>query len=119
MDSDAARFCTHECYAEWRSENITGEECYQWKSGLLSYGEGWTEAKRETVRDRQNRECAGCVTHETELPRKLDVHHITPAQSFDDPEKRNDPSNLVALCRPCHNQWESMSPLRPQTALAD
>jgi 5-methylcytosine-specific restriction endonuclease McrA len=44
---------------------------------------------------------------------KLDVHHIKPAQAFDDPTARNAMENLVTLCRSCHKKWEGI-PLRPE-----
>jgi 5-methylcytosine-specific restriction endonuclease McrA len=75
------------------------------------YGEGWTEEKRERVRKQQDRKCAACGDPEDD--RLLDVHHIKPAGSFDDAEKRNATENLVALCRSCHMKWEGI-PLRPE-----
>lgn len=108
-------FCCHEHSSQWISENRVGEAHHQWKGGVFTYGKGWNVDKREKIRNRQNRECKGCGLHESETTRKLTVHHIQKARSFDDPEKRNDESNLVALCRDCHRVWEQMSPLRPQT----
>jgi 5-methylcytosine-specific restriction endonuclease McrA len=57
--------------------------------------------------------CAGCGRHEDEFAIRLDVHHISPARSFEDPAARNAESNLVALCRLCHQRWEGV-PIRPQ-----
>jgi 5-methylcytosine-specific restriction endonuclease McrA len=45
------------------------------------------------------------------------VHHITKAREFDDADKRNAMSNLVALCRECHlGHFERMADtgLQPQ-----
>ena len=112
-------FCDNECRGEWRSENLTGESHPQWKGGRFPYGKGWTKKKRETVRESQDRRCAGCATPESDCRTRLHVHHIQPARSFDDPEARNDPSNLVALCPTCHNEWERMAPLRPDVSGLD
>lgn len=108
-------FCSPECTSEWRSENYTGENHPNWEGGTFPYGAGWTKAKREKVRERQGRRCAGCGVRESDLPRKLSVHHIQKARTFEDDEARNDDSNLVAVCLSCHRAFEAMSPLRPQT----
>jgi hypothetical protein len=118
------------CQAEWNAENrsgenapwfgSTGEDHPGWKGGYeFSYGSGWTEAKKERVRGRQDRKCAGCGMDESENGQRLSVHHIQKARLFDDDETRNDDSRLVALCRGCHPTWEQMSPLRPQTQYLD
>lgn len=70
------------------------------------YGEGWTEEKREEVREDYDRECQSCGINEGDYSRKLDVHHIIPASEFDDPQKRNAKENLVPLCRSCHRETE-------------
>lgn len=81
------------------------------------YGEGWTEEKRETVRELYGRVCQACGMGEDESKERfgtrLDVHHITPWSRFDDAEKRNAVENLVPLCRSCHQKWEGI-PLRPE-----
>lgn len=85
------------------------------------YGPGWNEEKKEQVRERDGRTCQnpkcgrGEVEHIELLGRKHSVHHIQKARTFDDPEKRNHPDNLVTLCETseCHKTWEKMSPLRP------
>lgn len=83
------------------------------------YGEGWTEEKKERVREMYDRTCQGCgdpeEEHVREYGRRLDVHHIIPAGYFDDPERRNAVENLVPLCYPCHVKWEGI-PLRPELA---
>lgn len=107
-------FCDIECHGEWLSENNTGKNNPSWNGGEYVYGSGWSEDKKERIRERQERKCAACGVNEDDLPRKLDVHHIEKARWFSNDETRNDESNLVALCRPCHIDWEHMSPLRPQ-----
>lgn len=129
-DSRESTFCGDECYRKARSEKysgegnpmygLSGEDHPAWASGeRFSYGSGWTDAKKEAVRERQNRRCAGCGVHDSNLSQSLDVHHVQKARSVDDERARNDDSILVAVCRPCHRQWEQMSPLRPQTPYLD
>ena len=81
------------------------------------YGEGWTEEKRELVREKYDRRCQSCGMSGKESLEKfglrLDVHHIRPWGQFDDPRKRNAVENLVPLCRSCHRKWEGI-PLRPE-----
>ena len=122
-------FCTAEdggshsqCRLNYMSQSMAGEGNYNWRGGInpFNYGPGWNEEKREQVRKRDGRECQNCglseVEHIEQYGRKHHVHHIQKARSFDDPEKRNHPSNLITLChsKECHYLWEQMSPLRPQ-----
>lgn len=112
-------FCDWDCYSEWASENMVGEANPRWRGGPAPYGKGWTRAKREAVRERDGRECQSCgmdqTEHKSEFAEKLHVHHITPAREVDDPEVRNSKDNLITLCRSCHQVWEQMAPLRPDT----
>lgn len=113
-------FCGRRCMGDWLAANWSGEDHPNWKGGTFRYGTGWTEEKREAVRERQDRRCASCGVHEDETVRKLPVHHIRPARTFDDDDPgRHDKSNLVALCQPCHMEWEQITPLRPQTPYLD
>lgn len=109
-------FCSNECQHDWVRETgvMAGENNPMYSGGHPEYGPGWNESKRELVRESQDYECAGCGLSQSENWGALDVHHIQKADSFDDPEKRNDPDNLAALCRSCHRTWEKMSPLHPQ-----
>lgn len=112
-------FCGFRCLGEWRSKYRSGENHPQWNGGPTPYGENWTDDLKERIREQQNRRCAGCDVHEAELSQKLDVHHIMKARVFDDELARNAESNLIALCRQCHTEWERMAPLRPQTPHSD
>lgn len=108
-------FCNTSCYSEFVSERKSGENHYKWKPDeLTQYGKGWNEEKREKVRERDNRKCQDCGEPARGYFSKLDVHHIQPADTFDDPEKRNAMDNLISLCRECHPKWEKFAPLRPQ-----
>lgn len=119
-------FCDTECRAEWMSEWVEGrytgedhwmhgidpEEHPMWEGGKATYGRGWNEEKRESVRERDGYECATCgmdiEEHYAEYDMALHVHHIVPAREFDDPEPRNDMDNLVTLCLPCHMKYEGV-----------
>ena len=115
-------FCTRDCQKEWLSEANSGDGNPQWCGGFAPYGPGWNNAKKDRVRERDGYECQDprCdMTQEEHLEkydRKLYVHHIQKARSFDNAEDRNDERNLISLCAKCHPHWEKMSPLRPDTA---
>ena len=116
-------FCNNDCRIAWERENHpTGEDNPLYRGGHFFYGKGWTDRKKRRVRIRDQARCRSCRTSESdhfdEYGRALDVHHITPARQFDDPEKRNAEENLITLCVTCHNEWEQMAPLRPDTAPA-
>lgn len=97
-----------------------GPKNHNWVDGEYEqqYGSGFNEAKKEAVRERDNRECQGCGMAEAEhLERqgaKLSVHHKQKARHFDDPTQRNAMSNLVSLCEyGCHQLADRMAPLYP------
>lgn len=69
------------------------------------YGPTWEE-NRDQVRERDNYKCQACGKKESEMGRKLDVHHIKPFETFDDPAVANLPRNLISLCREHHSQLE-------------
>lgn len=103
----------------------SGEDNVNWRGGQFPYGAGWNTAKKEQVRERDGRRCQSCGRSEKEhlemFDRKHSVHHIQQARTFEDPDDRNHPDNLVTLCetKECHKTWEVMSPLRPQIADRD
>lgn len=117
-------FCDQDCFGQWLSENRSGPDNPQWEGGEFPYGEGWNDAKKEAVRERDGRECQECgrteAEHQDLLGTKHPIHHIRKARHFDSPEQRNHLDNLVTLCRgECHSKWEQMAPLRPDTRTAD
>lgn len=105
-------FCDLDCLARYVSENRVGENHPLHKGGEYYYGPKWRTETRELVRQRDNYTCQRCGVHESELDRELDVHHLIPANEFDDIADANEVDNLVCYCRSCHNQWEGI-PLRP------
>lgn len=96
-------FCGQECFAKWKSENLSGENSPGWKGGhSMDYGgSGWKSA-RAKVRKRDNHTCQDCGAKEQAHGYKMDVHHIIPYDTFDDPREANNLVNLVTLCRVCH-----------------
>lgn len=75
------------------------------------YGDGWDESKQESIRKRDDRECQHCgmdeQTHQERFEERLHVHHVVAAEFFDSGSFRNDPRNLVTLCRLHHRTWEA------------
>jgi endogenous inhibitor of DNA gyrase (YacG/DUF329 family) len=113
------QFCDHECYGEWRSENVRGEEHPNFNPDVedIDYGENWWRKRRECL-ERDGYQCATCgmsrEEHKEEYGRDLSVHHRKKIREFDtgdgiDHERANDLSNLVTLCYGCHNIWENMT----------
>ena len=68
------------------------------------YGKEWNNIK-QTVRERDKNICQNCGKIGTSI--NLDVHHIKPFKSFDDPKQANQLENLITLCKQCHSQAES------------
>lgn len=65
-------------------------------------GAAWWEG-REVALNRDEKRCQDCGRKN-----HLHVHHIKPPEDFNDPERGHHPSNLVTLCKYCHNQWEGV-----------
>lgn len=78
----------------------------------FAYRGNWGE-QRQRAKRRDQARCQDCgrtdAQHREECGRGLDVHHKTPYSEFDDPKKANELSNLVALCRRCHNERHAES----------
>jgi transposase/predicted transcriptional regulator len=97
---------------------MVGDDHPRWRGGEYAYGEGWNDAKREAVRDRDDNRCCLCGMtqreHQDERGSKLPVHHVRKARNVDDPEKRNGMGNLITLCHSCHSIAEKMTPELPE-----
>jgi len=98
-------FCDSDCYGEWLSQNVAGENHHQWAGGVISYGEGWWRVRRLALHRDQYR-CQACRRTETDLGRKPDVHHIRRVRDFEDASDAHTLDNVVSLCRPCHRRVE-------------
>lgn len=111
--AEGEQFCNQECHYE----RHRGENHPLWSGGVLPYGKGWNEHKRELVRERDGRECRICgkpeEEHIAERDEKHTVHHIAKARRLDNTsgDVRNAPFNLVTMCRDHHNYWERVSVL--------
>lgn len=99
---------------EARGRGLAGEDNPRWceDSESLYYGANWYEQSR-AARDRDGNTCQVCG--HSPGGKNLDVHHIQPLRTFDEPEQANRLGNLITLCRPCHRKWEGI-PLRPEVA---
>jgi len=94
------QFCSDKCHNDWMSENNSGSNSPRWKGGHQNYyGENWNRV-REKARNLVS-SCQVCGGG-PEPREKLDIHHIVPVRSFDEPENANTLDNLTALCRTCH-----------------
>jgi len=107
-ESTERRFCSRKCYAEYRSENIVGENHPQWLDDTrYYYGKNW-EKQREKARKRDDYKCVVCgkTKEETEDGKLPHIHHIKPIREFKKVEDANKLKNLVSLCREHHLQYE-------------
>jgi hypothetical protein len=89
-----------------------GEMNGNWEGGYEPYyGENWREQRRK-ARKRDDYECQACgmadADHVSEFGYGLEVHHIKPVRTFDNPEDANYLPNLVTLCTPCHQRYEQL-----------
>jgi hypothetical protein len=94
-------------FGSWNAAlSQAGFELNKASHGDGEYGLGWNDNTRETVRNRQDRECLDCGISESEYKSqagtRLDVHHVIREEHRGNPVVYNAPRNLVALCRGCH-----------------
>jgi len=109
-------FCDKTCEGAWRSENITGNKCGQWKGGVTDL--------RYAIRNSRNyriwrKECFEREDYTCEICNNrggyLEVHHVKPfslildeneIQSIEEAKMCNelwDTENGQVLCKNCHD----------------
>lgn len=97
---------------------MNGSDHPRWSGGEYAYGAGWSEGKRESVRERDDRRCRVCAMteaeHEEWTDARLHVHHIRKARNVDEPEIRNAMENLITLCASCHVKADEIAPELPE-----
>lgn len=78
----------------------SGKEHPSWKGGIAykPYSKEFNNYLKEEIRTRDNYRCQECFRHQSELKRKLSIHHI------DFNKKNNHTNNLISLCAGCHAQ---------------
>lgn len=60
-------FCNSNCYGEWLSETVVGEDHRQWEGGTLDYGQKWWRIRREALeRDGYTRQKCGKMRKESD-----------------------------------------------------
>lgn len=101
-----SRFCSAECQYDWLGQTYRGENHPNWNGGKIGYyGPNWRQQRRK-ARERDNHTCQYCGKSRTEIGQEPDVHHITPFRECPDYNTANKLSNLIYLCRGCHNKVE-------------
>lgn len=91
--------------SEWKiNQSIKGRgsKCNFWKGGIHKfreqYGYNFSIQLKEKIRVRDNFKCQICGIPELECNSRLSIHHI------DYNKQNNNESNLIALCKSCHNK---------------
>lgn len=124
---NAGKTCSAECHVKWISLNearkekiskaFTGERHPNWQGGPQmrdrgARGGGWQRARRAALK-RDKHVCQHCCVTEAEhketTGKGLEVHHKVPFWQYrGDNAKANALSNLVSLCKSCHQKadWE-------------
>lgn len=105
-----------ECYAEYRAENLHGEEIYNYEGGSLGgYGRGWWSVRKRAFND-DSGECQMCGVSDEEHYEEhgfgVDVHHRHAVRSFEEKEEAHQLPELITLCREHHRFWENL-PIQP------
>jgi len=98
-------------HSQWMKENNpmkrldvrtkrSGANNHWWAGGVSfePYGHEFNKALKEQIRKRDNYTCRECGFTQEQLKYKLPVHHI------DYNKKNNLESNLISLCRGCHQK---------------
>jgi hypothetical protein len=109
-------FCSVSCVNKWHSNNLSGEDHYNWKGGKRAwswYGKDWI-AQRKRALERDKYTCQMCGITKKELGKNPDVHHIIAFRRFglERHEEANKLENLLSLCSTCHTTIEAQTERR-------
>lgn len=114
LDRTENPVCSKKCGALFREGRLAGPDNPNWKevcfhhiywnvrNGLSGGRRAWLDLAEE-VREAHGRECQNCGTHEGDLERKLEVHHVVPVLAGG----VNVEELLLPLCRSCHRRAEN------------
>jgi len=111
-------FCSDDCHYQWVSENHRGEDHGNWKGGVShEYPGSWSRQRRRAL-ERDDYECRACGMSQEEHKQRydgrgLEVHHVKPVRTFDDPADAHSLGNLVTACKTCHGKYEGL-PVFPE-----
>ena len=97
-------FCSVDCGARYRSDNLYGERHPLWLGGKID-GRGYRWRKiRKIVLEKYKYTCQKCgrIPKETN---NLDVHHIKRFRDFDNSKDANKLNNLLLVCKTCHTKY--------------
>lgn len=101
-------FCCKACHGNWMTQHRKGENNPAYKTGrvLANRGSGW-QTKREVVKKRDGYKCQICGRKPKQNEKRvISVHHIKPYREFKSSDEANAMSNLITLCRKCHDKVE-------------
>jgi HNH endonuclease len=105
--NEKARFCSTDCFSDWKRIHWCREANPHWRGGFRYYrGASW-DAARDAARARDV-VCRICGKSAEENGRELDVHHLIPFRLFglERHEEANQLENLLTLCQCCHAEVE-------------
>lgn len=100
-------FCSHKCHGEWISRHRRGSVVYNYRGGSIpERGRNWHHQKKLTL-ERDGYRCQCCGVKVGKKRYDYGIHHIKPYREFNgNYEAANQLTNLVTLCRKCHNKIE-------------
>lgn len=101
------QYCSKKCFYEAHQITMGGKNNPAWRGGFDPYyGPNWKRQAYE-ARKRDGFKCRRCGILESDLSKKLHVHHIIPLREFNRDFKRaNAIGNLMSLCPSCHKTLE-------------
>jgi len=121
VSNGGGRFCKHECYGAWRTENMRGEKNTAWKGGttqesVLIRGHKKSEVWRKSVFERDGYACKVCgdktggnlrahhIKHFSKIIQEIKEKYplLSTTEISGDCKELWDISNGITLCEPCH-----------------